>query len=204
MGVHMRFGTFLTCVFCSLIAGVFAASAHAGGITLSPQAVQALDQTYSGDPDAAIATSRAIEQAQPESPVGYLLEDEAEWWKIYCAACEIKWGQLDAWKRAKKPEDDAYFALADKAIALARAQLERSDTAEMHLYAGLGFGLKARLYSLREERHNIARAGVASRAEFPRPHAAGIAYNHLRSAGGRPLPRKGKRKVRAPLNHGGG
>ena len=165
MGVHMRFSTFLICVFCSLIAGAFAASARAGGITLSPEAVQALDQTYSGDPDVAIATSRAIEQAQPESPVGYLLEDEAEWWKIYCAACEIKWGQLDAWKRAKKPEDDAYLALADKAIALARAQLAQSDTAEMHVYAALGFGLKARLYSLREERRNVARAGVAARAE---------------------------------------
>ncbi|HXQ26451.1 MAG TPA: hypothetical protein VN822_08610 [Candidatus Acidoferrales bacterium] len=165
MDLHMRRGTFLIGVICFLIAGVFAVPARAGGITLSPQAAQALDQIYGGDPDAAIPIARAIEQAQPESPVGYLLEGEAEWWKTYCAACEIKWGQLDAWKRAKKPEDDAYLALADKAIALARAQLEKSDTADMHLYAALGFGLKARLYSLREERRNTARAGVAARGE---------------------------------------
>jgi tetratricopeptide (TPR) repeat protein len=146
----------------------FAAPAGAGGITLSPEAARALDEIYSGNPDRAIAAAHNIERDQLESPVGDLLEGEALWCKTYCAACEIKWGQLDAWKRAKQPEDDAYFALADKAIALARAQLAKSDTAEMHVYVGLGFALKARLYSLRDEKHNVARAGVAARAEFIR------------------------------------
>lgn len=146
----------------------FAAPVGAGGITLSPEAARALDEIYSGNPDRAIAAARNIEREQRESPVGDLLEGEALWCKTYCAACEIKWGQLDAWKRAKQPEDDAYFALADKAIALARAQLAKSDTAEMHVYVGLGFALKARLYSLRDEKHNVARAGVAARAEFIR------------------------------------
>ncbi len=149
-------------------AGTCTSAAHAGGITLPPEAARALDQIYSGDPDAAIATARSIEQSQPESPVGYLLEAEAQWWKTYCAACEIKWGMLDAWKRGKKPEDDAYLALADKAIALARAQIEKSDTAEMHVYVGIGLALKARLYSLRDEKRDIAHAGVAARAEFLR------------------------------------
>jgi tetratricopeptide (TPR) repeat protein len=146
----------------------FAVPAGAGGITLSPEAARALDEIYSGNPDRAIAAARNIGRDRLESPVGDLLEGEALWCKTYCAACEIKWGQLDAWKRAKQPEDDAYFALADKAIALARAQLAKSDTAEMHLYVGLGFALKARLYSLRDEKHNVARAGVAARAEFIR------------------------------------
>jgi len=142
--------------------------ARAGNIVVSPEAAKVLDQTYSGDPDAAIATARAIEQSQPDSPVGYLLEAEAEWWKMYCAACEIKWGMLDAWKRGKQHEDDAYFALADKAISLAHTQIARSDSAEMHVYAGLGLALKARLYSLRDEKRAIAHAGVAARSEFLR------------------------------------
>ena len=146
----------------------FAVAARAGGITLSPEATDALDQIYSGNPDAAIAAARNIERDQPESPVGYLLEGEALWWKTYCAACEIKWGQIDAWKRAKQPEDEAYFAVADEAISLARAQLAKSDAAEMHVYVGLGFALKARLYSLRDEKRNVARSGVAARAEFIR------------------------------------
>jgi hypothetical protein len=148
-----------------LFTASFAVPARAGGIALSPDAAHALDQIYSGDPDAGITIARDIERDQPESPVGYLLEGEALWWKTYCAACEIKWGQLDAWKRAKQPEDDAYFALADKAIALGRAQLAKSETAEMHVYVALGFALKARLYSLRDEKRSVARAGVAARAE---------------------------------------
>jgi tetratricopeptide (TPR) repeat protein len=142
--------------------------ARAGGLTLSPEASHALDQIYSGNPDAAILTARNIEREQPQNPVGYLLESEAEWWKTYCAACEIKWGQIDAWKRERRRGDEAYLALADRAISLARDQIAKSDTADMHVYAGLGFGLKARLYSLREDRRSTAHAGVSARSEFLR------------------------------------
>ena len=151
-----------------LFLAFLAPPAHAGGLTLSPQAQQALDRIYSGDPDGGIAIARDVELANPQSPVGFLLEGEALWWESYCEACEIKWGQFDAWHRAKKPEDNAYFALADMAINLAHVQIATSDTAEMHVYAGLGYALKARLYSLRDEKRNIAHAGVAGRAEFLR------------------------------------
>jgi hypothetical protein len=144
---------------------LFALPGHAAGIALSPEAAKALDQIYNGDTDAAVATARGIEQAQPDSPVGYLLEAEARWWNMYCAACEIKWGMLDAYKRGKKPEDETYFALADNAIQLARAQIAKSDTAEMHVYVAIGFALKARLYSLRDQKHDIAHTGVAARSE---------------------------------------
>jgi hypothetical protein len=33
---------------------------------------------------------------------------------MYCAACEIKSGLLEAWKRNKEPGDDVYLMLADK------------------------------------------------------------------------------------------
>jgi len=138
---------------------------RAANLTLSPDAARTLDQIYSGDPDAAILTAEAIEQSEPNSPVGFLLEAEARWWKTYCVSCEIKWGMLDAWKRPKQPEDDTYFALADKAIDLARAQIAKSDTAQPHVYVAIGFSLKARLYSLRDEKRAIAHAGVAARSE---------------------------------------
>ena len=150
---------------CLLVLSLLGIPARAAGITLSPEAAKALDQIYNGDTDAAVATAHGIEQAQPDSPVGYLLEDEAQWWQMYCLACEIKWGMLDAYKRGKKPEDESYFALADKAIQLARAQIAKSDTAEMHVYIEIGFALKARLYSLRDQKHDIAHAGVAARSE---------------------------------------
>jgi len=139
--------------------------ARATNLTLSPDAARTLDQIYRGDPDKAILTAEGIEHSEPESPVGFLLEAEARWWKTYCVSCEIKWGMLDAWKRSKQPEDDTYFGLADKAIDLARAQIAKSDTAEPHVYVAIGFSLKARLYSLHDEKRAIAHAGVAARSE---------------------------------------
>ena len=160
----IRSVAFLGCLFAALCA----MPVRAGTLTLSPEVSRALDQIYAGDPDAAVPSARAIEQSQPENPVGYLVEAEALWWKTYCEACEIKWGMLDAWKRGKKPEDDAYLALADKAIVLARAQNSQSETAEAHVYAAIGFALKARLYGLRDERRATAHAGVAARDECVR------------------------------------
>lgn len=147
---------------------VSAATPPAAALTLPPLAVQARDLIYSGDPAAAIPLARSIEQSQPALPLGFLLEGEAEWWQRYCAATEIKYGMVEAWSHSKVPGDEAYLALADHAISLAQAQLAKSDTAEMHVYAGFGFALKTRVYGLRGENHNAARAGVAARAEMLR------------------------------------
>jgi tetratricopeptide (TPR) repeat protein len=147
---------------------LFGLPASASEIKLPREAVQAMDKMYSGDQDAAIAILRNLEQSQPENPLAFLLEGEARWWKIYCANLEIKYGMIDAWKRGKKPEDEAFLLLADKVIDLARAQLTKSDTAEMHFYAGMGLALKVRLDVLRGENRAVAHAGVAARSEFLR------------------------------------
>src|SRR5271170_940832 len=156
-------------LFLASFAGLLAAlPARGGEITLPPEAVRAMNKMYGGDPDGAILMLHSLEQSQPESPLPFLLEGEAQWWKIYCANLEIKYGMIDAWKRGKKPEDDAYFALADKVIALAHARIAKSDTADMRFYAGMGLALKVRLEVLRGENRAVARAGVAARAEFIR------------------------------------
>jgi tetratricopeptide (TPR) repeat protein len=147
---------------------VTAPPAPAGEIRLPPEAVQAMEKMYSGDPDGAIAMLRNLEQSQPENPLPFLLEGEARWWKIYCAGLEIKYGMIDAWKRGKKPEDEAFLLLADKVTDLAHAQISKSDSAEMRFYAGMGYALKVRLEVLRAENRAVARAGVAARAEFLR------------------------------------
>ena len=66
------------------------------------------------------------------------------------------------------PEDDAYLALADKMARLAEAAIAKSDTAEMELYAGMGYALRARLLGLRYEKMPTARAGVEARKHFLR------------------------------------
>ncbi len=128
-----------------------------------PEAREGLRHMYAGDTPRAIELFRKVQQAQPDSPLGYLLEVNALWWKMYCAACEIKWNTIDAYKRGKLPEDDEYFRLADKAIALGVAQLAKSPSAEMNLYVGMGYALKARLHGLRMEAKPVARAGVKAR-----------------------------------------
>jgi tetratricopeptide (TPR) repeat protein len=158
----------LAALLLALCFALFAAPARSSEIKLPPEALQAMEKMYSGDPDGAIATLRGLEQSQPENPLPVLLEGEARWWKIYCSNLEIRYGMIDAWKRGKKPEDDAFFLLADRVIDLAHAQIAKSDTANMHFYAGMGFALKVRLEVLRGENRAVARAGVAARSEFLR------------------------------------
>jgi len=152
----------------AFIVSLVAIPARAGNLTLPPKATQAMALMYNGDPDGAIVMAQKLQQSQPDHPLGFVLEAEADWWKTFCASSEIKYGMVDAWKRGKKPEDEAYLALADKAIELAQAQIAKSDTAEMHLYAGAGYALKARLLGLRGEHRAVAHAGVSARTEFLR------------------------------------
>ncbi|MGH9712033.1 MAG: tetratricopeptide repeat protein [Candidatus Acidiferrales bacterium] len=157
-------------LLAALVASValYCFPARAGGLRISPEAQAALDKIYSGDPDAALLIVRALQQAQPEHPLGYALEGEALWWKRYCGALETKYGIVDSWKHSKEPEDEAYFKLADKVVHLAAAQLRKNETAEMHVYAGMGYALKARVYALRGENRNVAHAGVSARSEMLR------------------------------------
>ncbi len=144
------------------------APAQASKLNLPAEATDGLRLLYSGDPDAASELFRKLQQERPNHPLGYLLEADARWWKLYCATLEIKWNLIDAWHRSRLREDDDYFALADKAVALAEAQLQPRESAEMHLYAGMGLLLKARLLGLRDERKATARAGVKAREHLLR------------------------------------
>jgi hypothetical protein len=146
-------------------------SAHASKLNLPAEAAEGLRLLYNGDPDAALPLFQKIQREQPDQPLGFLLEAEARWWKIYCQSLEIKWNLIDAWHHPRSPGDDEYLALADKATHLAEAQLSKNETAQMHLYAGMGFLLRARLLALRDDKRGTARAGVKAREHFLRATA---------------------------------
>jgi tetratricopeptide (TPR) repeat protein len=134
-----------------------------------PAAAQVVvGQIYAGDLEAALEGARRLEQERPEHPVGYLLEGEALWWKIWCTSAEFKYGMTYARHRAKLAADRHYLDLAAKVSALAEAQSSQHESAEMHFYAGMGDALDARLYSLRGENRNAARAGVHAREHLLR------------------------------------
>lgn len=143
-------------------------AARGSNIKLSADAQKTLDLIYGGDPDAAVATARAIQHDKPDEPIGFLLEGEALWWKRYCDACEVKYGMMEAWTHSKHSEDESYLALTDKAVQVGKEQLAKGETAELHFFVGMAYALKVRVYGLRNENRNAARAGVTARAEMMR------------------------------------
>lgn len=149
--------------------------ATAQNLNVTPAAQSVLDQIYSGDLTAAIVSAHKLEQDRPDHPIGYLLEDEALGWKIWCTSAEFKYGMSYARRRPKLPADDHYFDLASKIIQLSEHHIAASgdtaSTADMHFYAGMGDALYSRLYGLRGETKPAARYGVRARERLIRSQA---------------------------------
>jgi tetratricopeptide (TPR) repeat protein len=161
--------TFLLCIAVCFAAAMGAAPcARASSLKLPPEVTDGLQLLYSGQSAAARAQFERLEQQEPDSPLPYLLEADAQWWDIYCESCEIKWGFIDAWRHPRGPEDDAYLALCTKAIDLAESQIAQHDSAEMELYAGMGYLLRTKLLGIRDDRSGTAHAGVAARQHLLR------------------------------------
>jgi Tetratricopeptide repeat len=157
-------------LLCLAVAAFAGSGARASQLDIPPQATEAIRLMYSGKPEAAVTLARKLETARPEHPLGYLIEADILWWKIYCKWSERKYNTIDAWSHPRPPDSDdiADLALADKVTRLAEASIEKSDTAEMELYAGLGYASRARLLGLRYEKMPVARAGVESRKHLTR------------------------------------
>src|SRR6266849_1302653 len=158
------------------LAGLFllaplALPARASTINLPPEAPAILDKIYSFDLDGAIEAAKRMEQERPNHPLGYLLETEALWWRIWCASADFKYGMSDARRRPKLEADRHYFELAAKVLSLAEAQIKQSESAEMQFYAGMAEASSARLYGLRAENRNAARSGVRGREHLLRAKA---------------------------------
>jgi len=142
--------------------------AGAAKLTLPPDTPAVLEKIYSFDIDGAVEAAKRMEADRPEHPLGYLLEAEALWWKIWCTSAEFKYAMSDARHHPKLEADQRYFQLAAKASSLAEAQIKRHETAEMQFYAGMADATAARLYGLRWENRNTARSGVRGREHLLR------------------------------------
>jgi tetratricopeptide (TPR) repeat protein len=166
----IRFFRGLFCLAIAAFAILLPASARASELDVPPEAKEAIQLMYSGKPEEAIAIAHKLEAARPEHPLGYLIEADVLWWNIYCKWSERKYNTIDAWShtRPADADDDAELAVADKVTTLAEAALAKKDTAEMELYAGLGYASRARLLGLRYEKMPVARAGVEARKHLLR------------------------------------
>jgi tetratricopeptide (TPR) repeat protein len=144
------------------------APACAGKLDANPEALAVLEKIYAGDLEGAREDAVRFEQERPKDPLGYLLEADAMWWKIWCMSAEFKYGMTFPRHRAKLTADRRYLELAAKVSALAEAKIAEHETAELQFYAGIGDALAARLYGLRGEGRSTARAGVRAREHLLR------------------------------------
>src|SRR5580692_9568739 len=108
-----------------------ATPAFASKLPLPADTPAILDKIYSFDLQGAIEDARRMQAEQPDHPLGYLLEAEALWWRMWCTSAEFKYGMNDARHRAKLEADQHYMHLAEKISSLAAAQIKLHETAEM-------------------------------------------------------------------------
>jgi tetratricopeptide (TPR) repeat protein len=156
---------------CLLLLEPLVIPARASKLSVPPETPAILDKIYSFDLERAVEDAKRIEEQRPNEPLGYLLEAEALWWRIWCTSAEFKYGMSDARRRPKQATDQHYFELSTKALSLAEGQLRQSDSAEMQFYAGMAEASAARLYGLRGENRNTARSGVRGREHLLRAKA---------------------------------
>ena len=156
----------IICIVLMIFASFMARDARAEKLVLPEGAQATLGKIYSFDLDGAINDAKRLQSEHPEHPLGFLLEAEARWWRIWCLSAEFKYGMTDARRRQKLPADQRYLELAASALTIAENHLKEHDTAEMHVYAGLAGAFSARLYGLRGENRATARAGVKAREHF--------------------------------------
>ena len=149
---------------------LFSGGARASELDIPQDAKEAINLMYKGKTEEAVALAHKLEAARPDHPLGYLIEADVLWWIIYCKWSERKYNTIDAWShtRPADADDNAELSLADKVAHLAEASIAKLDTAEMELYAGLGYASRARLLGLRFEKMPVARAGVEARKHLLR------------------------------------
>ena len=125
-----------------------------------------LDLMMDGDLDGAIAVCKEIQKKDPQSPVGYLLEADAAWWRIYYSTANlIDPDVFSATDTLSTPYDGHFEDLLNITIEKSEASIRADrDVARSYLYEGMAYALRARLAGLRDKELPTARAGKKMRA----------------------------------------
>jgi tetratricopeptide (TPR) repeat protein len=122
---------------------------------------QGVHQMMDGDLRGAIATFRQIQKEDPSSPLGYLLDADATWWKIYYSTANlIDPDVFDVVNSETSPYDDRFESLVRTSIRRAKDRIRaKQDVARAYLYEGMAYALEGRLAGLRDKDLATARAG---------------------------------------------
>ena len=125
-----------------------------------------IDLMMDGDTAAAIGVFHQVQQNDPQSPLGYLLEAQAVWWRIYYSTADLRDPDVfDVARQDVSPDDSHFFDLTNVAITRGEIALRAgADVARNNLYEGMAYALQARLNGLRGKDLATARAGKKMRA----------------------------------------
>ena len=123
-----------------------------------------------GDLDGAIAVFQQIEQKDPDSPIGYVFEADATWWRIYYLSANlIDPDVFNVANTEATPYDSHFEDIENVAIHKAEERIHRrQDLARSHLYEGYAYALRARLEGMHDRDLPTARAGKRMRSHLLR------------------------------------
>jgi tetratricopeptide (TPR) repeat protein len=129
-------------------------------------AVRGMNKLMDGDFDSAIEVFRQIQKSEPESPLGYLLEADVNWWKIYLTEGNlIDPDVFESLSEAATPYDGDFRRLDELAIRKAETRIHaHQDEARSCFYEGLAYALRVGLEALRDHALATARAGKRLRS----------------------------------------
>ncbi|MDE3179788.1 MAG: hypothetical protein KGM47_09020 [Acidobacteriota bacterium] len=124
-----------------------------------------MNELMNGDIDAAISTFQRVQAEDSGSPLGYVLEGDAIWWKIYYSTANLVDPDVfDVVTSYHTPYDGRFNAVLETAIRKAEANIRaRRNVARNSLYEGMAYALEARLAGLRARDLATARAGKKMR-----------------------------------------
>jgi len=127
---------------------------------------QGMSQLMNGDPDGAIQRFQQIQREDPESPLGYLFQADAYWWKIYLTTGNLVDPDVfDVVSTNTSPYDRTFESFVQTAIQKAATRVSaQRDVARNMLNEGMSYGLLARFYGLRDNDLPTARAGKKMRS----------------------------------------
>ena len=133
-------------------------------------AVRGVELMMDGDLDGAAAVFQQIEQKDPNSPLGYVLEADATWWRIYYISANlIDPDVFDVANMEATPHDSHFDDLDNVAIHKAEARIHlHQELARSNLYEGYAYALRARLEGLHDRDLPTARAGKKMRSHLLR------------------------------------
>ena len=156
------------CILAGNLAAIspaVAASNHPNDEEDRQQAVRAVSMMMDGDLDGAIAVGQQIQRQDPDSPIGYLVEANATWWRIYYGSANlIDPDVFDVANMEATPYDSHFEDLDRVAIQKAESRIHAHDNVARNLlYEGLGYALRARLDGLHDRDLPTARSGKKMR-----------------------------------------